>query len=58
MSADTALRPERCFDSEARGWPDLQTAYDLRIAENSAGESIAKEITPLLHASRASEKSK
>ena len=47
VSADTALRLERYFGSEAQGWLNLQTAYDLRIAENAAGKSIAKAIRPL-----------
>jgi addiction module HigA family antidote len=50
VSADTALRLERYFGSEAQGWLNLQTAYDLRIAENAAGKSIAKEVTPLAQA--------
>ena len=33
VSADTALRLERYFGSEAQGWLNLQTAYDLRVAE-------------------------
>lgn len=47
VSADTALRLERYFGSEAQGWLNLQSAYDLRIAETSAGKTIAKEIRPL-----------
>lgn len=47
VTADTALRLERYFGSEAQGWLNLQTAYDLRIAESAAGKVIAKEIKPL-----------
>jgi len=47
VTADTALRLERYFGSEAQGWLNLQTAYDLRVAENVAGKTIAKEIRPL-----------
>ncbi len=47
VTADTALRLERYFGSEAQGWLNLQSAYDLRIAEALAGKTIAKEITPL-----------
>lgn len=47
VSADTALRLERYFGSEAQGWLNLQTAYDLRMAEISAGKAIARSITPL-----------
>jgi addiction module HigA family antidote len=47
VTADTALRLERYFGSEARGWLNLQSAYDLRTAEIAAGKTIAKEIRPL-----------
>jgi len=47
VTADTALRLERYFGSEAQGWLNLQSAYDLRIAETAAGKVIAKEIRPL-----------
>jgi addiction module HigA family antidote len=47
VSADTALRLERYFGSEAQGWLNLQSAYDLRTAEIAAGKTIAKEIRPL-----------
>lgn len=47
VTADTALRLECYFGSEARGWLNLQSAYDLRIAEALAGKTIAKEIWPL-----------
>lgn len=50
VSADTALRLERYFGSEAQGWLNLQCAYDLRIAETKAGKTIAKEIQPLVMA--------
>jgi antitoxin HigA-1 len=47
VSADTALRLERYFGSEAQGWLNLQTAYDLRLAEKSSAKTISKEIVPL-----------
>ena len=45
--ADTALRLERYFGSEAQGWLNLQAAYDLRIAEKQSAKVIFKEIAPL-----------
>jgi addiction module HigA family antidote len=42
VSADTALRLERYFGSEA-----LQAAYDLRIAEKQSAKLITREIEPL-----------
>jgi len=47
VTADTALRLERYFGSEAQGWLNLQSAYDLRVAESLAGKTIAKQIRPL-----------
>ncbi len=47
VSADTALRLERYFGSEAQGWLNLQTAYDLRVAEKAVAKQIKKDIEPL-----------
>lgn len=47
VSADTALRLERYFGSEAQGWLNIQSAYDLRLAEKSSAKVILKEIAPL-----------
>lgn len=33
VTADVALRLERYFGSEAQGWLNLQSAYDIRSAE-------------------------
>jgi len=46
VSADTALRLARYFGGDAQSWLNLQTAYDLRIAEISNAQKIAREITP------------
>jgi len=47
ISADTALRLERYFGSDAQGWLNLQTSYDLRIAEKANAKAISREISPL-----------
>jgi addiction module HigA family antidote len=47
VSADTALRLQRYFGSDAQGWLNLQTAYDLRVAERGSAKTISKEIAPL-----------
>jgi addiction module HigA family antidote len=47
VTADTALRLERCFGSEARGWLNLQAAYELRVAEIETGKAISREVRPL-----------
>ena len=50
VTPDTALRLARFFDTTAQFWLNLQTAYDLRQAENDVGSKIAKEVRPLQHA--------
>jgi addiction module HigA family antidote len=51
VSADTALRLERYFGSDAQGWLALQAAYDLRIAEKQNAKTIRQEISPWAMAS-------
>ena len=46
VSADTAMRLARYFGGDARSWLNLQTAYDLRIAEISNAKRIVREISP------------
>jgi plasmid maintenance system antidote protein VapI len=46
ISADTAMRLARYFGGDARSWLNLQTAYDLRIAEISNAKRIAREVSP------------
>lgn len=47
VSADTALRLERYFGSDAQGWLNMQTAYDLKIAQKTASKAIQKAIVPM-----------
>jgi addiction module HigA family antidote len=47
VSADTALRLERYFGVSAQFWLNLQIGYDLSVANEGAGEQIAREIEPL-----------
>jgi addiction module HigA family antidote len=46
ISADTAMRLARYFGGDARSWLNLQTAYDLRLAETTSAKRIAREISP------------
>lgn len=46
ITADTALRLARHYGGDARSWLNLQTAYDLRIAEIKNARRIRREITP------------
>lgn len=40
VSGDTALRLARYFGTDAQSWLNLQSAYDLRVAEMAAGKLI------------------
>jgi antitoxin HigA-1 len=44
ISADTALRLARHFGTSARFWMNLQTRYDLAVAERDHGARIAAEV--------------
>jgi addiction module HigA family antidote len=44
VSADTALRLARHFGTSARFWLNLQTRYDLAVAERDHGARIAAEV--------------
>ena len=46
VTADTAMRLARYFGGDARSWLNLQSAYDLRLAEIENAKRIAREITP------------
>jgi addiction module HigA family antidote len=40
VTGDTALRLAHFFGTSAQFWLNLQTLYDLRLAEEKAGKSI------------------
>jgi antitoxin HigA-1 len=46
VSPETALRLARYFGNSARFWLNLQTAYELAVAEAKLGERIASEVSP------------
>jgi addiction module HigA family antidote len=47
ITADTAVRLERYFGASAQFWLNLQSTYDLRVAERSAETRKAvREIEP------------
>jgi addiction module HigA family antidote len=47
ISADTALRLARYFNTTAAFWMNLQAAYDLSKAEAEKGREIASRVRPL-----------
>jgi addiction module HigA family antidote len=46
VTADTAMRLARYFGGDARSWLNLQSAYDLRVAEIRNAKRIKREIAP------------
>ncbi len=46
VTPDTALRLARYFDTTAQFWLNLQSAFDLKLAENEVGSRITDEISP------------
>jgi addiction module HigA family antidote len=44
ISAETALRLGRYFDTGAEFWMNRQSHYDLAVAEKELGEKIASEV--------------
>lgn len=48
VSADTALRLSRFFGGDAQSWLNLQTAYDLRLAElNQTLQTAMQAVHPM-----------
>jgi len=47
ITADTALRLARYFGTSAEFWLNLQSLYDLRMAERKASARIEREVEPL-----------
>lgn len=46
VSADTALRLARYFGTTPELWLNLQSFYDLRIAQRKAGRAIERTVKP------------
>ena len=46
ISADTALRLGRYFVSTPEFWMNLQTAYDLEVAERESKRKIERDVHP------------
>ena len=47
ITADTAMRLGRLFGMSAQTWMNLQTQYDLEIAEIELGDKIDQEVMPI-----------
>jgi antitoxin HigA-1 len=46
ITAETALRLGRYFGTSPEFWMNLQTKYDLDVAQDAAAEQIAREVIP------------
>jgi antitoxin HigA-1 len=46
VSADTAMRLARYFGVSAQFWMNLQSHYELEVAEEALGDRIGREIRP------------
>lgn len=47
VTAETAIRLGRYFNTSAEIWMRLQTKYDLEIMQNRIAERINREIIPI-----------
>jgi len=46
ITPDTALRLGRYFHTSARFWLNLQSAFDLEVAEDELSRNIEREVQP------------
>jgi len=47
ITADTALRFARHFKNTAAFWMNLQTRYDLEVAEDELADKVERDVQPL-----------
>jgi addiction module HigA family antidote len=47
ITADTALRFARYFKNSAAFWMNLQTRYDLEVAEDKIAAKVRRDVRPL-----------
>ena len=47
ITVDTALRLARYFNTTAQFWMNLQSSYDLKVAERELGSKIENEVRPM-----------
>jgi addiction module HigA family antidote len=48
ITADTALRFARYFNNSPTFWMNLQTRYDLKVAEDEIAAKVARDVQPLV----------
>ena len=47
VTVDSAMRLVRYFGGDVQTWMNLQTAYDIKVAQKTLGKRVKKEIEPL-----------
>lgn len=47
VTVDTAMRLVRYFGGDVQTWMNLQTAYELKLAEKTIAAKIARDVEPL-----------
>jgi addiction module HigA family antidote len=47
ITADTALRLARYFKNSAAFWMNLQSRYDLEVAEDEIAKKVERDVRPL-----------
>ena len=47
ITADTALRLARYFNNSASFWMNLQTRFDLEVADDEIAAKVARDVRPL-----------
>lgn len=47
VSVDSAMRLVRYFGGDVQTWMNLQTAYDIKVAQKTLAKRVEKEIEPL-----------
>ncbi len=50
VNAERALRLGKYFGQSPRYWLNLQTRYDMDIAEDTLGDQVAKQVHPIVSA--------
>lgn len=47
VTVDTAMRLVRYFGGDVQSWLNLQTAYDIKIAQKDLSKRVEQEVVPL-----------
>ena len=48
ITVDTAMRLVRYFGGDVQSWMNLQTAYEVKVAQKMLARKIEKEVVPMV----------